>query len=413
MSYRRLLGRSDARRYLAGQSLSLLGDSSMWLVCALWVKSLTGSSGAAGLTFFFFLAPSVVAPLAGLVVDRLRRRTLLVAANLLGALMLVPLFAVRGPADVWLVYLVMLLYGMANLLIAAGQSALLHQMLPTDLLADANGALRTVQESLRVLAPLVGAGLFALFGGRAVVVLDMATFAAAAAFTYSLRLREPKPDPMRSHLVGELVEGLRFVVRSALLRRITVATVVCTLVLGFTESTIWAVIGTGLHRPATFVGVTQLAQGCGAIVGGLVTAAVIRRLGEVRVVALGIAMFGAGQGLLAAPLLPVALGGLVVCGAGLPLLIIAVLTLLQRAAPGRLQGRVYTAFEVVTSGPQTASVAAGAWLVGVLDYRLVLGVTGLVCLVSALLMLRARGAAATLAPVTEDRPVPATEAAQV
>jgi len=226
-------------------------------------------------------------------------------------------------------------------------------------------------------------------------------------------LREPKPDPMRSHLVGELVEGLRFVVRSALLRRITVATVVCTLVLGFTESTIWAVIGTGLHRPATFVGVTQLAQGCGAIVGGLVTAAVIRRLGEVRVIALGIALFGAGQGLLAAPLLPVALGGLVVCGAGLPLLIIAVLTLLQRAAPGRLQGRVYTAFEVVTSGPQTASVAAGAWLVGVLDYRLVLGVTGLVCLVSALLMLRARGAAATLAPVTEDRPVPATEAAQV
>jgi MFS family permease len=406
VSYRRLLGRSDARRYLAGQSLSLLGDGSMWLVCALWVKTLTGSNGAAGLTFFFFLAPALAAPLIGLVVDRLRRRTLLVAADLAGALLLAPLLAVRGAGDVWLVYLVMVLYGVANLAIAAGQSALLHRMLPADLLADANGVLRTTQESLRVLAPLVGAGLFVAFGGRAVVLLDMATFLAAAAFTYSVRLREPAPTPMRSHLVAEVSAGLRFLVHSAVLRRLTAATVVCTLVLGFTESTSWAVIGLGLHRPATFVGVTQLCQGIGAIAAGLVTAALVRRLGEVPVVALGLALCAAGQGVVATPWLPVVLTGKALFGAGLPLIIIAMLTLLQRAAPDRLQGRVYTAFEIVTSVPQTASVAAGAWLVTVLDYRLVLATTAVACLASALLMLRARGPAAELpspagSPATE------------
>src|SRR5205807_1604685 len=135
-------------------------------------------------------------------------------------------------------------------------------------------------ESLRVLAPLLGAGLFALVGGRAVVALDMATFLAAAAFTASLPLREPRPEPPRSHLVAELSEGLRFLLRSPLLRRMTLAAVVCTLVLGFSESTVWAVIG-GLHRPATFVGVTQLCQGAGAIAGGLLCAALVRRLGEV------------------------------------------------------------------------------------------------------------------------------------
>jgi MFS family permease len=390
MSYRRLLARSDARRYLAGQSLSLLGDSSMWLAGALWVKTLTGSNGAAGLTFFFFLAPSVVAPVAGLVVDRVRRRTLLVAANLAGAVMLLPLLAVRGRGDVWVIYLVMFLYGTTNLVLGAGQSALLRRMLPVDLLADANGVLRTTQENLRILAPLVGAGLFAAFGGRAVVLLDLATFLAAAAFTASLRMREPRPEPPRSHLVAEVSEGLRFLVRSTVLRRVTAAALVCTAVLGFAESTSWAVISLGLHRAPAFVGITQLCQGCGAIAGGLVAAALVRRYGEVRVAAVGLALFATGQALLAAPLLPVVLAGKVVGGAGLPLVAVALLTLLQRSAPDRLQGRVYSAYEIVTTGPQAASVALGSWLVTVLDYRLVLAVTATCCLASALLILRAR-----------------------
>jgi hypothetical protein len=70
MSLRPLFADTRARRYLAGQSLSLLGDSSMWLACGIWVKSLTGSDSAAGLTFFFFTAPAVLAPMAGLLVDR-------------------------------------------------------------------------------------------------------------------------------------------------------------------------------------------------------------------------------------------------------------------------------------------------------------------------------------------------------
>ena len=53
----------DARVYLAGQSLSLLGDTALWLALAVWAKDLTGSSSAAGLVIFSFAAPQLLAPL--------------------------------------------------------------------------------------------------------------------------------------------------------------------------------------------------------------------------------------------------------------------------------------------------------------------------------------------------------------
>jgi MFS family permease len=395
MSYRRLLRRRDARRYLAGQSLSLLGDSSMWMACAIWVKTLTGSNGAAGLsaaglTFFFFLAPAAAAPLAGLLVDRVRRRPLLVLLNLLGALILVPLFAVRDAGDVWLVYVVMLLYGTIHIAIAPAQSALLKTLLPDDLLASANGALRTAQESLRILAPLAGAGLFAAFGGPAVVVLDMVTFLAAAALTFSLSIRERRPDRGHGRVMAEITAGLRFIRTSPVLRPATIAAVVLTAVLGFGESTTWAVISEGLHRPPEFSGITQLAQGVGAIFAGLFAAAAVGRYGETRVAAIGTGLFVAGEAAQVAPGMAPVMTGRVLIGAGFPLLTIAIITLLQRSAPDHLQGRVYAGFEIVTTVPQTASVALGAWLVGVLDYRMVLGLAAVTGACSAILMARVR-----------------------
>ena len=74
-----LLRHRDARLLLAGQSLSLLGDRAMFLALGVWVKSLTGSSAAAGLVFFAYGLPGLTAPAAGLLVDRVRRRRLMIA----------------------------------------------------------------------------------------------------------------------------------------------------------------------------------------------------------------------------------------------------------------------------------------------------------------------------------------------
>src|SRR5712692_335454 len=80
---RRLLAFRNARLYFIGQTLSLFGDTALYLALAIWVKSLTGSNAAAGLVFFFLALPSIAAPVGGLLVDRVRRRPLMIVVDLL------------------------------------------------------------------------------------------------------------------------------------------------------------------------------------------------------------------------------------------------------------------------------------------------------------------------------------------
>lgn len=409
MSTRRLLADLRARRYLAAQTLSLVGDSAMWLACGIWVKELTGSDGAAGLTFLFFSLPALLAPVAGLLTDRLPRRRLLLVANLVGVVILLPLLVVDGPGQVPLIYAVMLLYGGLHLIIEPAQSALLVSLLPADLLPSANGLLRTIRESLRLLAPLAGAGLFALLGGPAVAALDMATFVGAAVLLRTLRVPDPTPERAERtggilrHWLGEAGAGFRHLAGQPLLRRVVLACAVLALVLGFAESTGYAVVDRGLHRAPEFLGVLQAAQGAGAVLGGLASTAAIRRFGEIRVAGAAFLAWAGGATLAAVPVLGVVLAGRVSSGVGLTVMAIAVLTVLQRSAPDRLQGRVYTAFEVTSTVPQTASIALGAYLIGVLDYRAVLLIEAAVVTSAALLLFRAdrlaRPPAAAAAPV--------------
>ena len=79
---RRVLARRDMRLYVVGQTLSVFGDSALWLALGVWAKMLTGSSAAAGMVIFFLAAPQLLSPLSGLLADRVRRRPLLIAANL-------------------------------------------------------------------------------------------------------------------------------------------------------------------------------------------------------------------------------------------------------------------------------------------------------------------------------------------
>lgn len=368
----RLLKLRNARLYLAGQTLSLFGDTALWLAMGIWVKSLTGSNAAAGLVFFAFALPSLGAPVFGLLVDRMYRRPLLIVTNIIIGIIVLLLLLVHDQSNIWLIYSVMFLYGISSSIIGSAQSAFLTVLVPDDLLGEANSTLQSISQGLRLVGPLVGAGLFAWLGGGIVAIVDALTFFLAALAVFLVQVKEPQLELSKQHWVGEVLAGVNHIKDTVVLRQLIVASASVMLVIGFAEVVFFAVVDGGLHRPPTFIGVLVALQGVGGLLGGVTAAIVMRRIAEGVLSGLGIMFLALGILLLNIPLLITVFAGMVLFGLGLPWLVVGVYTLVQRATPPGLQGRVYSAVDVFTGIPRTISIALGAVLITFINYRVLL-----------------------------------------
>lgn len=388
---RQLLARKDVRLLLAGQSLSMFGDWMMIIVLGIWMKTLTGSSSAAGLVFFVFALASLAAPLGGLVVDRLPKRRLMIVTHVALAGVMCLLLFVHDRGDVWLLYTVTALYGLGGDVFGAARSAMLKSMLPDELLGDANGALQSVREGLRLVAPLAGAGIYAAFGGPVVALVDAGTFIASAATLVALRFREPPPAPKEHRFLRELSAGLTHIARTPVLRQLSVGVGAALLAIGFDETLIFAVNSESLHRPPSFIGVLMSFQGVGAVVGGLTASRLLKRVGDVRLAGIGIFVFGAADGFLLVPHVGAIAGAAAGAGVGLVWAVVAIATAYQRRSPSHLQGRVSAAANMLFSVPQTISIALGAALITLIDYRVeIVIMTAAVLLAATYLLTRQR-----------------------
>jgi MFS family permease len=367
----------------SGELATMAGDSLMLLVLAVWVKDLTGSNGAAGLTFFFLAVPALTGPLMGLYVDRLRRRTVLFWGNLISAAIVCPLFLVHDDSDVWIIYAVTVLYGLSFVVMPAALNGLLKEMLPEELLVDANASLATTKEALRLVGPLLGAGLYSLVGGGAVAALDAVSFLYAGLVIALLKVREETPERVEQHWRDEMLAGARHIWNDSVLFHTLMAVGVALLVVGFLESAVFSMMD-AFDKPPTFIGVIVCVQGVGAVIGGLLSARVVRLVGEPQAIALGLVSVSTGLLIAAAsPWLAVVFVGVVFLGFGLPIFIVAFTTLLQVRTPQALMGRVSTATDVVLGTPQSLSLAGGALLVSFWDYRTIYVSTAAVMLVAA------------------------------
>ena len=184
---RRLFADRNYRRLAVGQTLTQFGDFALMIVLAIWVKTLTGSSAMAGMVFLAMGAPAIASPLFGVIVDRHPRRVVMIANDLISGAVVLCLLFVRDASDVWLIFAVAAAYGVSNVITFSARAGLLVSMLPDDLLGEANGLIASAGQGVRIAAPLVGAALFAVWGGAAVAVFDSATFLASALLLWLVR----------------------------------------------------------------------------------------------------------------------------------------------------------------------------------------------------------------------------------
>ncbi|GGM64040.1 MFS transporter [Micromonospora sonchi] len=408
--------RRNAVLFVAVSLLSGFGGSAMALVTGLWIFDLTGSPSLAALAGICVYAPALAGPWLGGLVDRLPRRLVVVAANLTLAVALPTLLAVHGPGQVWLLYVVSTVYGVAYVLIDAGESALLPAALPPAELGDVNGWRSSAQEGAKLVAPLAGAGLYAWQGGPLVALLAAGLPALSAALYAALRLTGTPPPaaprlldtppsatprlldtlPPAAPRSRSVRAGIAVLFGSPAIRLPVCLAAVAIGMSGFATAAGYAVVTELLGLPVTFLGVLVSAQGVGSVAGGLVVGRLIARYRPTAVAVAGTVLFGLSCLGRCLPWWPAVVATSVVAGVGLPWALVAATTAVQTHSPDALLGRVAASANTVMFGPIAVATPLGSAAV-LLGARPPLLLAAAGCLAAAALTWRTGQRAANIA----------------
>lgn len=376
----RLLADRNMRVLFAGQTMNMLGNTTMIIVLAIWVKDLTGSSGAAGLIFLLLGATMFLAPLTGLLADRFPRRLLLIVTDLLTALVVALLLLVHDRRGVWLIYLVAGVYGVSAQIYRAARGGLLHSMVPDKLLGEANGLFSSLSQGTRVIGPVAGAGVYAAWGGGVVALADIGTFALSIASYLALRrvpdlARQGRSGEGQSagegqrRFVAELLAGLRHLAANPVIRRMVIASTLAFAGAGMIDVAMFSLVDQGLHRPTSMIGLLTSIEGAGSVLAGLVIGPMMRWAGEYTVACLGFLLNGLSMAAASTATVTGAIAGAVLIGIGLPMVLVSELTVVQRRTPAELQGRAISASDAIIDTPFTIAIAVGAGLIGTVGFR--------------------------------------------
>ncbi|GLZ38041.1 MFS transporter [Actinokineospora sp. NBRC 105648] len=189
----------------AGQLVSIAGSGITGFVLGVWVFQLTGSATRFGLIMLLEAAAAIaVAPVAGMAVDRVDRRAVLVVSDVVAAAATAVLLALvaGGGLRVWHVYPIAAATAMCATFRMVAFTTVLPLLVPERHLGRANGLAQTLP-AVQIAAPLAAGGLLAAVQLRGVVLIDLCTYAVALAITLLIGLPERAIRPDRAGSAGE------------------------------------------------------------------------------------------------------------------------------------------------------------------------------------------------------------------
>ena len=263
------------------------------------------------------IAALLVGFVAGAWVDRLRRRPVMIWADMGRALLLgsIPVAAIGGWLTLAQVLLVSSLAAVLTTFFDVADKAYLPTIVGRAELVRANGALAATSSAVEFLAFGAAGFLVKLLTAPIAIAVDACSFVVSAAFLGGIRRPEPPPPPAadREPISAEIREGMRIVARDPVLRGLLWGTVGLSAMWGVFGST-WLLFANGeLGLDAAVIGVVAALGGFGSLVGALFAERVAGR-------------FGLGR-LVVASLLVAALGNLLIplAPAGMPLVAVAFL----------------------------------------------------------------------------------------
>jgi MFS family permease len=414
----------EFQKFWAGSAISDVGSQitalAVPLIAALtldatpWQMGLLSAAGSAPIL--------LVGLFAGVWVDRVRRRPVLIAADLGRAalLLIIPLAAVSGVLRIELLYAVLLLTGALTVLFDVADMSFLPSLVTTDRIVEGNTKLKSTSSAAQVVGPSVGGVLVSLMTAPFALLVDALSFLISAAFIAATRVEEAAPETRgaRAGVVEEITEGVRVVIGDRILRALASASAT-TILFGHMFMAVYVLYMTRvLGLSAMGVGLVFATGGVGSLAGSVVAERLARRFGP------GPTMIGAQVAFgLAGMLVPLAV---LVPSWALPMIVasefaswmailvywVNAISVRQAITPDRVLGRVSATMWFLAGGANPIGAVIGGALGGVLGVPLTLVVASFGMLLSFLwLLLSPVRGLSSMPAMDQARPASAAEPA--
>ena len=392
MGVRDVLRIRDYRHLLGGQIISDIGDGITLLLVLLVINDLTGSTTMLALMAIAEAVPAfTVGLVAGVYVDRWDRRRVMLAADLLRAVVVLAFGMVQTPALVPLLFVLGFVQASIGTFFRPARAAMLPHIVPAEGLPAAN----SLAQASQVIGGVVGAGiaglLFGVFGSGIVgFAIDSVTFLGSFVLIAGISRSAGRIDlasgtaAVRQGVGSSVLEGLRIVRHSRVLAGILLSISVTMLGLGAVNVLFVPLMVRDLEVAPTWIAAVELAQTIGMLAAASLVALLVRRLSPTSIISAGLVGIGVCIGLMtgATQVWQVLLIMLVVGLCVTPLQAM-VQTMVQTSVDDATRGRVVSIVHAAISTATVTSMAIGGVLGDLIGIRSVFLVASLFVLVAA------------------------------
>ncbi len=356
------------------------------------------------LPFLLFTLP------AGVWVDRLRRKPILVLGNVgrAVALLSVPVVYWVGGLTIWQLYVVGFAIGVCTVFFDVAYQSYIPALVGREDVVEANSKLEISRAAAMVAGPGMAGGLVALLTAPVAVLLDAVSYAVSALLLVGIRKQEEAPPRAeRRSLRDELGEGLRYVFRHPYQRTMVAMTALSNFFGQVVFSILLVYAVRELDLSVGTIGIALAIGNLGTLASALTAKRIGDRLGVGRTILLASCLFGPGTLLIAfapqAYALPLIVLAMIVIGFGGILYNVTAISLIQAITPDRILGRAnasrrFVVWGVVPLGGFTGGALAST--IGLRQTMVVGALGGLLTIVPILISpLRSVGKMSELEPL--------------
>jgi MFS family permease len=365
---------ADFLKLWAGQTISLIGSEVTGLALPLTaVLILNATPAQMGVLGAVQYAPALLLGLfAGVWIDRVRRRPILIFADVGRALLLasIPVALLLGVHGMNYLYGVAFAVGALTVLFSVAYQAYLPSLVEKAHLVEANGRL----EASRALAGIVGSGLSGalvqLLTAPIAILADACSFFVSVFSLAIIRTPEPKParNPQRKHIFAEIGEGLRMTFGHALLRPIVITSAIFNLFAAILNSLVILYLARDLRFSPVAIGGMSAVAGVAGLLAAMIAGRVTRWFGVGRTIVGATLLISGGwlilplTGSVLAPSIPLVTLGASLGAMGDVFYNVNVISVTQSVTPNRLRGRVSASVRFTLWGLQPLGALAGGFI---------------------------------------------------